>query len=111
MTQQKKVAYQVEGPGWTREVLVDSELHDDERSQLIEAGTLALEAKIKEDEALSVGAVLSINKKGKKSKEALVNAYLCLINASQHKIAESLRQNFKKETGNDLAMDEKGFSY
>lgn len=111
MTKEKKISYYVEGPNWETNVYVDGEIHDDERSQLLEAGTLAIENRISEEENLQLGAVLIVKKSKKSSKEALVNAYICLVNAGQYKIAENLRDTFKKETGNDLATDEKGFSY
>jgi hypothetical protein len=115
MTKEKKISFYVEGPNWDTNVYVDGEIHDDERSQLIEAGTLAIEKRIleeKDDEGdLQLSAVLSVKKSKKATKEALVNAYICLVNAGQYKIAENLRETFKKETGNDLAADEKGFSY
>lgn len=111
MTKEKKVSYYVEGPNWETNVSLDAEIHDDERSQLLEAATLAIEKRIKEEEDLQLGAVLIVKKTKRSQKEALVNAYICLINAGQYKIAENLRTTFKKETGNDLASDEKGFSY
>jgi hypothetical protein len=115
MTKEKKISYYVEGPNWETNVYVDGEIHDDERSQLLEAGTLAIEKRIleekKEEGDLQVSAVLTVKKNKKSTKEALVNTYICLVNAGHYKIAENLRETFKKETGNDLASDEKGFSY
>lgn len=111
MTKEKKVSYYVEGPNWETNVSLDAEIYDDERGQLLEAGTLAIEKRIKEDGDLQLGAILIVKKSKRSHKEALVNAYICLINAGQYKIAENLRSTFKKETGNDLASDEKGFSY
>ena len=46
MTKEKKISYYVEGPNWETNVYVDGEIHDDERSQLLEAGTLAIELSI-----------------------------------------------------------------
>lgn len=115
MTKEKKISYYVEGPNWDTNVVVDGEVFDDERSQLLEAGTLAIEKRILEEKGdegdLQLSAVLTVKKSKKSTKEALVNSYICLINAGQYKIAENLRDTFKKETGNDLASDEKGFSY
>jgi hypothetical protein len=111
MTKDKKTTFYVEGPDWESEVVVNTEIYDDERSQLIEAATLAIEQKIKKEEDLQLGAVILVKKTKKSSKEAMVNAYICLVNAAQYKIAENLRKNFKKETGNDLAADQNGFSY
>jgi len=111
MTKEKKVSYYVEGPNWELNVSVDAEIHDDERSQLLEAGTLAIENRMNHELDLQLGAVLIVKKTKRSQKEALVNAYICLVNAGQYKIAENLRETFKKETGNDLATDDKGFSY
>ncbi len=111
MTKEKKISYYVEGPNWETNVSLNAEIYDDERGQLLEAGTLAIEKRVEEEGNLQLGAVLVVKKSKKSSKEALVNAYICLVNAGQYKIAENLRDTFKKETGNDLAADEKGFSY
>ena len=46
MTKDKKTTFYVEGPNWEAEVMVNTEIHDDERSQLIEAATLAIEKKL-----------------------------------------------------------------
>jgi hypothetical protein len=111
MTKDKKTTFFVEGPNWETEVMVDTVIHDDERSQLIEAATLAIEQKIDREEDLQLGAVILVRKTKKSSKEAMVNAYICLVNAAQYKMAENLRKNFKKESGTDLATDQNGFSY
>ena len=111
MTKDKKTTFYVEGPNWDAEVMVDTVIHDDERSQLIEAATLAIEQKIDREEDLQLGAVILVKKAKKSSKEAMVNSYICLVNAAQYKMAENLRNNFKKESGNDLATDQNGFSY
>lgn len=104
--------FYVEGPDWAVEVDVDTDIHDTERSQLIEAGTLAIEKQVKEDCALKIGAAVIVKKSKNAKKGAFVNAYLCLNNASMFKVAENLRETFKKESkGNDLAVDTEGFSY
>jgi hypothetical protein len=42
-------------------------------------------------------------------KEAMVNAYICLVNVGQYQLAEELRANFKKETGRaTLSNNNKG---
>jgi len=41
----------------------------------------------------------------------MINAYLCLVNVGQYQLAEDLRANFKKETGNDLAEDKMGYEF
>ena len=111
MTKDKKTTFFVEGPNWETEIMVDTVIHEDERSQLIEAATLAIEQKIDREEDLQLGAVILVKKTKKSSKEAMVNAYICLVNAAQYKMAENLRKNFKKESGTDLATDQNGFSY
>jgi hypothetical protein len=111
MIKDKKTTFFVEGPNWETEVMVDTVIHDDERSQLIEAATLAIEQKIDREEDLQLGAVILVRKTKKSSKEAMVNAYICLVNAAQYKMAENLRKNFQKESGTDLATDQNGFSY
>jgi hypothetical protein len=40
----------------------------------------------------------------------LVNSYICLNNIGQQILAEDLRKNFKNQTGQDLAKDEKGYT-
>jgi hypothetical protein len=111
MIKDKKTTFFVEGPNWETEVMVDTVIHDGERSQLIEAATLAIEQKIDREEDLQLGAIILVKKSKKSSKEAMVNAYICLVNAAQYKMAENLRNNFKKESGTDLATDQNGFSY
>lgn len=106
----KTVTYYIEGPDWAHNIELDSEVFDTLPSQLFEAGTRAIEKQMSKTDKFNIGAVL-IAKKGKKAKlEMLVNAYVCLINAAKYDLAEDLRRNFKKETGQDLATDEAGFS-
>lgn len=111
MAKEKMVTYYVEGPDWETNVSLNSEIHDDERSQLLEAGTIAIEKRMVVPGNLNLGAILVVKKSKRSTKEALVNSYICLVNAGQYKVAEHLRETFKRETGNDLACDEKGFSY
>ena len=110
MTKEKKITYRVEGPDWDTSVEIDTEIYETEAEQLFEAGTRAIENIIKGSDKLNIGAILLI-KKQKSSKEAMVNSYICLNNASQYKLAETLRENFKKTSGQDLAIDEVGYSY
>ena len=62
------MSFYVEGPNWVQNVSVDSELLDNERDQLIEAGTLAIEKQVREAEELDLGAVLLV-KRAKTSKK------------------------------------------
>lgn len=111
MTKEKKITYHVEGPDWDIDVELDTEIYESERDQLFEAGTRAIELTLKENDKMTIGAVLIV-KKQKTSKEALVNAYICLNNAAQYQMAENLRETFKKTSGGqDLALDQEGYSY
>lgn len=110
MTKEKKITYSVEGPDWKTEIELDTEIFEAEGEQLFEAGTKALEKLIAENDQLNIGTILLI-KKHRSTKEAMVNAYICLNNAAQYKLAETLRENFKKQSGQDLALDENGYSY
>jgi len=110
MTKEKKITYTVEGPDWIASVEIDSEVFETEGEQLFEAGTRAIEKQMTESKELNIGPILLI-KKHRSPKEAMVNAYICLNNAAQYKLAEELRENFKKSSGQDLAVDETGYSY
>ena len=107
MIHQKKLIFSVDGPDWSQDVSVDPEVFDSERLQYIEAGTRAIE-KQKELADLNLGPIVCV-RKGKSKKEALVNAYICLINCSEHELAEELRSKYKEQSGQDLAMDERGY--
>lgn len=111
MTKKENVTFYIEGPDWASEVEVDTELFDDERAQLFEAGTRALEKRLADNEDLNLGAIILIKKGKKNAKEAMVNTYICLNNAAQYKLAETLRKNFKESTGQDLSLDDVGYSY
>lgn len=108
MKKLKTVNYQVEGPDWKHTVSLDPDAFDTEQARIFEAGTKAIEKQIEVADVFNVGAVVIV-RKGRK--EVLVNAYICLNNAAQYKIAEELRANFKKQTGQDLSVDESGYSY
>jgi hypothetical protein len=105
------VTFYVEGPDWTEEIIVDVDIFDDEASQLFEAGTKAIEKQVNEKDELNVGALLLIKKGKKTSKEAMVNAYICLNNAAQYDLAEKLKKNFLEASGQDLSLDEPGYTY
>ena len=111
MTKQTKVTYHVEGPDWTADVELDAEIFDTEKEQIFEAATRAIETLMVDKEELNIGAIILV-KKQRSSKEAMVNAYICLSNAGKYKLAEELRENFKKSSGGqDLALDDTGYSY
>lgn len=105
------LSFYVEGPDWSHSVSLDPELFDDERAQLFEAASLAVEKELKDSDDVNIGALIIVKKSKSAKKEALVNAYLCLVNVGYYKLAEDLRANFKKETGNDLAEDKMGYSF
>lgn len=110
MNKQKMLNFYVEGPDWSHTVSVDPEVFDDERSQIIEAASAGVEKQINADE-FNLGAIVIVKKTKSTKKEALVNAYICLINVGRYKLAENLRQNFKKSSGQDLAEDKIGYSF
>lgn len=112
MTKEKKITYHVEGPDWVYEAELDAEIFVTEAEQLFEAGTRGIENQLKEksDSDINIGAIIIVRKL-KSSREALVNSYICLNNAAQHKLAEKLRENFKTQSGQDLALDQIGYSY
>jgi hypothetical protein len=105
------VTFYVEGPDWTEEVAVDVDIFEDEASQLFEAGTKAIEKRVKENPELNVGALLLVKKGKKTNREAMVNAYICLNNASQYDLAQKLKKNFLDASGQDLSLDKDGYTY
>jgi hypothetical protein len=111
MSKTKMISFYVEGPDWSHSVSLDSMLFDDERSQLFEAASLGLEKQFKNADNVNVGALVIVKKTKTSKKEAFVNSYICLINIGMYELAENLRVNFKKETGNDLAEDKIGYTF
>lgn len=111
MSKTKIMNFYVEGPDWTQTVSLDPELLETERDRLIEAATLGIEKQIKVAEELNLGAIILVRRSKTAKKEAMVNSYLCLVNAGHYKLAENLRKDFKKSSGQDLSEDKNGFSY
>ena len=115
MTQNITDLYTVRGPNWSALVYVDPNTHETERDQLIEAATTGIENQWKtNEENFQLGPIVSVKKmtkSTKKTKTALVNSYLCLSNAGLHSLAEQLRDSYKSETGQDLKLDEAGYSW
>jgi hypothetical protein len=111
MTKNDKTTFYVEGPDWTTQVDIDTSVFETERDQLIEAGTKAIESRMKDNDDVNLGACTLVKKGKKTAKEAMVNTYICLNNAARYTVAESLRKNFKDATNNDLGLDEEGYSY
>lgn len=110
MSKTKMMSFYTEGPDWSHTVSIDPEIFDDERAQLIEAASLGVQKQMKEDD-FNLGAIVIVKKSKSSKKEALVNAYLCLVNLGQYDLAENLRKNFKQSSGQDLAEDKTGYSY
>ena len=102
--------YYIEGPDWSRTVDIDTEVFDSFRAQLFEAASEAIEKEIEESDNFNLGAIVIVKKNKKNEKELLVNAYICLNNVGKHELAENLRKSFKEQTGQDLAVDEVGYS-
>jgi len=111
MSKEQTMSFFVEGPDWEYTVSLDPTIFDDERSQLFEAATLAIEKQMKKDDDLNLGACILVRKSKASKKEAMVNAYLCLVNVGQYKLAEDLRNNFKESTKQDLADDKMGYTF
>lgn len=111
MKKEKLTTYYVEGPDWEHTVSIDHAIFETESEQLFEAATRALEIQIASAKTFNVGAVILVRKSKTAKKEAMVNGYICLCNMGNYKLAESLRANFNKETGQDLATDEIGYSF
>jgi hypothetical protein len=110
MSKQTGIIYHVEGTDWERAVQIDTTIFDTPSAQLFEAASQAVEKEIIESENFNLGAILIVKKNKKTTKEFLVNAYICLNNIAKYDLAESLRKNYKAETGQDLATDEIGYS-
>jgi hypothetical protein len=104
------INYYVEGPDWSQTVEIDTDIFNDKRSQLFEAGSRAIELEMKKTENFNLGAILIVKPTKKSQKEALVNAYICLLNVGQYAMAENLRTNFKKSSGQDLGIDQIGYT-
>lgn len=110
MKQTGLATYYIEGPDWERSVEIDTEVFDTFPSQLFEAASQAMEKEIAESDNFNLGAILIVKKGKKPEKELLVNAYICLNNIGKSELAENLRKSFREETGQDLAVDEIGYS-
>jgi len=106
---QKSIEYHVEGPDWMHSVKIDPEIFEFDKDQYIEAASRAIELQMKV-ETINLGPIVIV-RKGKSKKEAMVNSFICLNNISQFKVAQMLRKNFMKQSnGQDLAMDNDGFT-
>ena len=111
MTQQIFTQFTIRGPNWSMNVPLDPSIYDTEAQLFIEAATCGIDAKFRASrENFQLGPIVSVKRKSD-GKEAMVNAYTCLINSGHHKMAERLRENFKSETEQDLRLDDSGISW
>jgi hypothetical protein len=106
----KTITYYVEGPDWSQSVSLDTEIFETEEEQIFEAASRAIEKEITTSENFNLGAIIIVKKSKKAQKEILVNSYICLNNVGHQRLAEDLRKNFMKQTGQDLAKDENGYT-
>ena len=105
------VFFNVQGTDWSYDLEIDTSIFETPREQYLEAASRGIEIQLETNEKLNLGPIIIVKKKGSK-KEALVNSYICLNNVSQYALAETLRENYKKQSnGQDLALDDVGFSF
>ena len=104
------ISYYVEGPDWEQTVTLDTEIFETEEEQLFEAASRAIEKEIANSDNFNLGPIIIVKKSKRSQKESLVNSYICLNNIGQQILAEDLRKNFKNQTGQDLANDQKGYT-
>jgi hypothetical protein len=110
MTEQQP-NFNVEGLDWIFDLDIDESIFVTPGEQYIEAASRGIEMQISTNEKLNLGPMIIVKKRGSK-KEALVNSYICLNNVSQYALAETLRESYKKQSGGqDLAVDDIGFSF
>lgn len=106
----KTITYYVEGPDWEQTVSLDTEIFETEEEQIFEAASRAIEKEMSTSENFNLGPIIIVKKSKKAQKEILVNSYICLNNVGQQRLAEDLRKNFMKSTGQDLSKDEHGYT-
>lgn len=108
------ITFNVKGPQWTETVMVDVSDFSDDRSKYIEIATRGMESQWKSSEdKFRLGPIVEVKQKTKKSKSVLVNSYWCLLNSSiptAQSMAETMRDRYKTETGQDLKLDTKGYT-
>ncbi len=105
--------FTVRGPQWSETVTVDESDFSDDRSKYIEVATRGIEAQWKDvDVKFRLGPVVEV-KKSRSTASVLVNSYWALLNSSiplAQDRAETIRTNYKTETGQDLKLDTVGFT-
>lgn len=107
-----EITFCVEGPDWKETVSVDTDIFPDESTQLFEAATVAIEKNFKlYGKKFKLGPMVQLKEKAGKKRTALVNAYVCLMNAGKPSLAERLNSRFKESEGQDLSIDDKGYSW
>ena len=113
MTKESTSTFIVRGPQWTETIVIDESDFTDNRSKYIEVATRGMESQWKSSESkFRLGPVVEV-KKSTGSKSVLVNTYWGLLNSSiplAQNRAETIRENYKTETGQDLKLDTTGFT-
>lgn len=114
MTQNITTLYTVRGPQWSETVTVDESDFSDDRSKYIEVATRGIESQWKSaGKKFKLGPIVEVKQKTKNGSTVIVNSYLCLLNSSiptAQSLAEMLRKNYQEETGQDLKLDESGYT-
>jgi len=104
--------FYAEGVDWKETVSVDADIFVSDPDQLFEAATSAIEINIeKYGNKFKLGPMVQIKEKTGKKRTALVNSYICLNNAAKYALADRLCSAFKKAEGQDLSVDDTGFSW
>jgi len=114
MTKSSTSTFTVRGPQWSEIVVIDESDFPDDRSKYMEIATRGMESQWKSSESkFKLGPVVEVKQKSKNSKSVLVNTYWGLLNSSiplAQSRAETIRENYKTETGQDLQLDTIGFT-
>lgn len=104
--------FYVEGPNWKETVSLDADIFPTEDERILEAATIAIETSSKRSNSkFQLGPMVQVKEKTGQERTALVNAYKCLLNAGKHDLAKRLHTNFQKNEGQDLGLDDKGYSW
>lgn len=105
--------FNVKGPKWTETIVVDTSDFSDDRSKYIEIATRGMESQWKSSgDKFRLGPIVEIKQQSANSKSVLVNSYWCLLNSSipaAQSMAETMRENYKMETNQDLKLDVIGY--
>lgn len=115
MTQEStSITFSIRGPQWVEIVSVDPTDFSDDRSKYIEVATRGIESQWKSaGKKFKLGPIVEVKQKTTNGPTVIVNSYLCLLNSSiptAQSLAEMLRKNYQEETGQDLKLDESGYT-